>query len=186
MFDCVAPSAQGSLAAFFGYDNENGVSVTVPYGSKNSLALDTTNQRLTRFLPGVHHFSFGVDFASNQSLSWKLSPDNNRTTTVTGNQSSRRCGAAEADQSECSLACRASQRSGCAGLPTFEDCVGFCVDQAQSERPSVPQCSPQNSAFNLCTAAVSPDPANWECFDTFGAFALGPCAKALDALNSCF
>jgi Trypsin len=185
-FDCVAPNAQGTLTAFFGYDNKNGVSVDVPYGAKNSLANDTTNQRLKHFLPGTHHFSFGVDFASNQTLSWKLSPDNNPTTTVTVNQSSRRCGAAEADQSECALSCRASQRSGCAGLPTFEDCIGFCVDQAQSERSGAPQCSAANSAFNVCTAAVSPDPANWECFDTFGAFAIGPCAAQLDALNSCF
>jgi len=77
-FDCVAPNAQGSLTAFFGYDNKNGVSVSVPYGTKNSLANDTTNQRPSRFLPGTHHFSFGVDFASNQSLTWKLTPDNTR------------------------------------------------------------------------------------------------------------
>jgi hypothetical protein len=186
VFNCVAPNAQGSLTAFFGYDNKNGVSVSVPYGTKNSLPNDTTNQRLTRFLPGTHQFSFGVDFAKNQSLTWKLTPDNNPTTTLTVNQSSRRCGAAEADQSECALACRASQRSGCAGLPTFEDCIGFCVDQSQSVRDSVPACSPQNTAFNVCTAIVSPDPANWECFDTFGAFALGPCGAQLDALNACF
>jgi hypothetical protein len=185
-FDCVAPNAQGTLSAFFGYENANGVSVSVPYGSKNNLALDTTNQRLVRFLPGTHHFGFAVDFASNQTLSWTLSPDNSPTATVTVNQSSRRCSAAEADQSECALACRASQRSGCASLPTFEECIGFCVDQAQSVRDSVPACSSANSAFNVCTAGVSPDPANWECFDGFGAFALGPCGPELDALNACF
>ena len=62
----------------------------------------------------------------------------------------------------------------------------FCVDQAVSERTFAPQCSPQNSAFNVCTAGVSSAPANWECFDTFGAFAVGPCAAQLDALNNCF
>jgi hypothetical protein len=185
-FDCVAPNAAGTLTAFFGYDNKNGVSVTVPFGTKNALARDTINQRPSRFLPGTHHFSFGVDFINGQTVSWTLSPDNNPTTTLTVNGSSRRCGAAEADQSECSLACRASQRSGCPGLPTFEDCVGFCVDQAVSVRSSLPQCSAKNSAFNVCTAAVSSAPANWECFDTFGAFALGPCAAQLDALNNCF
>jgi len=89
VFNCVAPNAQGSLTAFFGYENKNGVSVSVPYGTKNSLPNDTTNQRLTRFLPGTHQFSFGVDFASNQSITWKLTPDNNPTTTLTVNQSSR-------------------------------------------------------------------------------------------------
>ena len=60
------------------------------------------------------------------------------------------------------------------------------MDQAVSERTFLPQCSAQNSAFNICTAGVSSAPANWECFDTFGAFAVGPCAAQLDALNNCF
>src|SRR6185369_2502564 len=127
-FDCVAPNAQGTLTAFFGYDNKNGVSVTVPFGTKNLLARDTINQRPTRFLPGTHHFSFGVDFTTTQTVSWTLSPENSPTTTVTVNQASRRCGAPEASQSECALSCRASQRSGCPTLPTFEGCVGFCLE----------------------------------------------------------
>ena len=53
-------------------------------GTKNSLAADTTNQRPSRFLPGTHHFSFGVDFA-NQTLHWPLSPDNSPTTTLNVN-----------------------------------------------------------------------------------------------------
>lgn len=49
-FDCVAPNVDGTLTAFFGYENENGVSITVPYGTKNALPLDTQNQRLRSFL----------------------------------------------------------------------------------------------------------------------------------------
>ena len=60
------------------------------------------------------------------------------------------------------------------------------MDQAVSERLFAPQCSARNNDFNVCTAAVSSAPANWECFETFGAFALGPCAAQLDALNNCF
>jgi len=186
-FDCVAPNAAGTLTAFFGHDNKNGVAVTVPYGTKNSLARDTFAQRPSRFLPGTHHFTFGVDFASNQTISWTLSPDNSPTTTVTVTQSSRRCGAVEADQTECALSCRASQRaSGCATLPTFETCVGFCLDQIGFIRDSLPNCLAANSAINVCTAAVSPDPANWLCDDFFGAFAVDPCAAQFDALNTCF
>lgn len=185
-FDCVAPNASGRLTAFFGYDNKNGVSVTVPYGTKNSLALDTTNQRVNRFLPGQHHFSFGIDFASNQTLTWKLSPDNSPTTTLTVNGSSRRCGAAEANQTECALGCRASQRIVCAEQPSFESCVGFCVDQIGFIGSDLPQCLPANSAINVCTANASAAPANWECSDPFGAFALGACAAQFDALNTCF
>lgn len=185
-FDCVAPNVNGTLTAFFGYDNKNGASITVPYGSKNAFARDTTGQRLTRFFPGTHHFAFGVDFTSSQTLSWTLSPDNSPTTTITVNQASRRCGAAEAEQTECALSCRASQRSGCAILPTFEECLGFCTDQIGFVRDVVPQCSAANQAINTCTAAVSSSPANWSCYDQFGAYAEGPCAAQFAALNTCF
>lgn len=185
-FDCVAPNPNGTLTAFFGYNNRNGVNVTVPYGSKNALARDTTNQRPTRFLSGQHDFTFGVDFTPGQTVTWTLSPENSPTTTLNVNQASRRCGAAEADETECALACRASQRSGCSGLPTFEDCVFFCEENTRFTREVFPQCLDENSAFNACTAAVSPSPANWECFDGFGAVALGPCAAQIDALSACY
>lgn len=185
-FECVAPNAQGTLTAFFGYDNKNGVAVTVPYGTKNAFARDTTNQRPNKFLPGQHHFAFGVDFAANQTLSWTLSPENSPTTTLTVNGASRRCGAAEADQTECALGCRASQASGCANLPTFEQCVQFCQENNQFTRDFFPACVDENTAVNVCTAGVSASPANWECFDGFGAFPLAPCAAQFDALNVCF
>jgi hypothetical protein len=185
-FDCVAPNAQGTLTAFFGYDNKNGVAVTVPFGTKNLLARDTINQRPSRFLPGTHHFSFGVDFASSQSVIWTISPDNSPTTTLTVNQSARRCGAAEADQTECGLSCRASERSGCPVVPTFEACVGFCLDQIGFVRDTLPSCSPANKDLDVCTAGVSTDPANWLCDQTFPAFPLAPCAAQFDALNTCF
>jgi hypothetical protein len=185
-FDCVAPNPNGTLTAFFGYDNKNGVNVTVPYGSKNALARDTTSQRPSKFLIGTHHYAFGVDFSASQTLSWTLSPDNSPTTTLTVNHNSRRCGAAEADQSECAISCRASQRSGCAGLPSFEECVGFCVEQTTIIREFLPECSAPNRAVNTCTAAVGPDLANWQCINAYGAFAAEPCAAEYEALNTCF
>lgn len=184
-FDCVAPNVNGTLTAFFGYENKNGVSVTVPHGTRNALARDTINQRPTRFLPGTHRFSFGVDFTTGQTVTWTLSPENSPTATLTVNQNSRRCGAAEAEQTECGLYCRASQRSGCPALPTFEGCVGFCLEQVQFVRESLASCLPANSELNACTAGVSPEPGNWECFEPFGAFAIGPCGAQFDALNLC-
>ena len=185
-FDCVAPNANGTLTAFFGFDNKNGVGVTVPYGNKNALARDTLNQRPKLFAPGAHHFAFGVDFTAGQTVSWTLSPENSPTTTITANQASRRCGAAEAEETECALACRASQRSGCAGLPSFEGCVGFCRENIQFIRDALPECVATNTTINSCTAAVAATPAsNWECFEPFGAFALGPCAAEYDATNLC-
>lgn len=184
-FDCVAPNPQGTLTAFFGYNNKNGVNVTVPLGTKNSLARDTSNSRPTRFLHGQHDFSFGVDFATTQTVSWTLSPENSPTTTLSINKSSRRCGAAEADQTECALSCRASERSGCAGLPSFEDCVTSCVQNNQFFEQIFPTCVAQNSAVNACTAGLSANPANWECVDGFGAFPGAPCAAQVNALNTC-
>ncbi|MBC8133555.1 MAG: hypothetical protein H7X95_11290, partial [Deltaproteobacteria bacterium] len=185
-FDCVAPNRQGTLTAFFGFDNKNGVSVTVPHGTMNLLARDTSNQRPLRFLPGTHHFSFGVDFAAGQTVTWRLSPENSPTTTVTVNQSSRRCGAAEVDQTECALSCRASQQATCGSMPTFEACVGFCLDQTRFVRESLPSCLQANTNVNVCTAGVSPDPANWECIEPIGAFAIPACAAEYDALSVCF
>jgi hypothetical protein len=187
VFDCVAPNANGTLTAFFGYDNRNGVSVTVPYGAKNNLVLDPMKSRPSQFLPGIHHAAFAIDFAYNQTISWTLSPENSPTTTLRVNQSAKRCGAAEFDQAECGLSCRASQKSGCADLPTFEQCVQYCRENNAFIRDLYPDCSDENSAVNVCAAAVSALPStNWECFDSFGAYALIPCSAEYDALNTCF
>ncbi len=56
---------------------------------------------------------------------------------------------------------------------------GFILD-------SLPNCLAANSAINVCTAAVSPDPANWLYDDFVGAFAVDPCAAQFDALNTRF
>ena len=184
--DCVAPNAQGTLTAFFGYNDKNGVNVTVPYGPKNAFARDTTNQRPKLFVHGQHDFSFGVDFASNQTLSWTLSPDNSPTTTLNVSSTSKRCGPADADNSQCALSCRASERSGCPNLPTFDDCVQQCVGSIQFFEEIFPACTQAFRDFNSCTAGVAPTPAsNWECTDFIPAQASGPCAAQINAVNTC-
>jgi hypothetical protein len=60
------------------------------------------------------------------------------------------------------------------------------LDQIGFVRADLPGCLPPNRDVNLCTAGVSPDPANWLCDDFFGAFAVDPCAAQFDALNVCF
>ena len=111
-FTCVTPNPQGSLTAVFGYQNDNGVGISIPLGTKNALARDTANLRPTRFEPGTVPFGFGVDFTSGQTVSWTLSPDNNPTTTVTATASSPRCTAAQSVESNCVLSCRASAEVG--------------------------------------------------------------------------
>ena len=185
VFNCVAPNAQGTLTAFFGYSNQNGVSVDVAYGSKNKLALDSTNQRPKHFLAGSHDFSFGIDFGSKQSVSWTLSPDSG-STTITVDAKSRRCGAAEADKTECALACRASSKSGCADTPAFESCVSSCLGTTQFVTEIYPYCLEQNTALNVCTASLPAGPANWMCLDGIGVFPGDACQAQNDALSACF
>lgn len=155
-------NADGSLTAFFGYQNQNGVNVTVPFGAKNTLALDTGGLRPTLFKHGTHHFVFGVDFTPNQTIRWKLSPENSPTTTLTVNKSSRRCGAADQPSAVCGQSCRAQLRSGCTGLQPYEACIGGCT--GFYEIFEAPQCNSYLDQWNACFASTPPGAANWQCF----------------------
>lgn len=186
VFDCVAPNPQGTLTAFFGYRNDNGVSVTVPYGGKNKFAKDSKNQRPTRFMPGQHDFAFGIDFSGRDKLSWTVSPDGGKPTTINVDANSKRCGADQASQSECALACRASSQVACADVPNFEGCVASCLGTTQFVIDIYPYCLDQNSALNACTAGLSSDPANWVCLDGIGVFPGDGCQAQNDALGACF
>jgi hypothetical protein len=180
-FDCIAPNADGTFTAFFGYKNDNGVHLDVPYGTKNVLALDTPGFRPTRFLPGEHHFAFGVDFTAAQTVTYKLSPTNSPTTTLTATKDSPRC-STTAD--ECGGFCRALLRSGCTNIE-FAGCFDGCASLANDIEQSIPACAAANSAWNECTANTAPGAANWECIPDAN-FALAPaCNPELDALNAC-
>jgi hypothetical protein len=57
--------------------------------NKNALALDVNNKRPTRYVPGDHHFNFGIDFTAAQTVTWKLGATNSPLTTVTATKSSK-------------------------------------------------------------------------------------------------
>jgi hypothetical protein len=177
-FDCVAPNVAGTLTAYFGYNNKNGVGITVPFGSKNQLALDVNGFRNTLFTPGVHDFAFGVDFTTSQTLSYSLAPDNSPRTTINVTRNSLRCGAAQADQVETGDVCRAVMRSGCPSL-TFQSCMAAFLDNLQFTRDVTPECLPQNQAWDACQARTAPGAANWLCSPVPGFM---PGAPACDAL----
>ncbi|HEY0465911.1 MAG TPA: hypothetical protein VGC79_16975, partial [Polyangiaceae bacterium] len=98
----------------------------------------------------------------------------------------RRCGGEQASQSECALACRASQQAPCADQPTFESCVTSCLGTTQFVVDIFPYCLDQNTALNQCIAALSSDPANWLCLDGIGVFPGEACQAQNDALSACF
>jgi hypothetical protein len=160
-YDCTTANSDGTLTAFFGYKNQNGVSVSVPYGVKNSLSLDTNGYRPKLFKPGEHHFAFGVDFTPAQTITYKLSPDNSPTTTLTVNKDSKRCGAAEQPTALCGQSCRAQLRSGCTGLQPYEACIGGCT--GFYEVFGAPQCNHFLDDWGACIAATPPGNA-WQCY----------------------
>lgn len=162
--ECVAPNADGSLTAFFGYDNHNQISIDVPLGVHNSLRLDTQELRPTHFLPGQHDFVFGVDFQADQTLRYRLSPERGPSTVLHVDQGSRQCSAEQATQLACGQSCGGQLRSGCTGLQSFAACIDGCVGFYEIFRDSAPQCLTHMDAWNACLANTPPGPESWECF----------------------
>jgi hypothetical protein len=166
-FTCVTPNPQGSLTAIFGYENDNGVGISIPYGTKNASARDTSSLRPTRFDPGLHSFAFGVDFTAGQTASWTLSPDNNPTVTVNATSTSPRCTAAQTVDSGCVLQCRAEQRSGCSRVQETDNCVAFCADIGHSINEYGSPFEDKRVAWQNCVAATAPGAANWSCTESY-------------------
>jgi hypothetical protein len=179
-FACVTPNPQGSLTAIFGYQNDNGVGISVPYGTKNASARDTSNLRPTRFDPGLHAFAFGVDFTAGQTASWTLSPDNNPTVTVSATAASPLCTAAQAVESGCVLQCRAQLRSGCPRVEESDNCVKACAEVGHIVADEIAGCNDERVAWQSCVAATAPGAANWSCTAPYqpDIFGKGPQAPA--------
>jgi hypothetical protein len=190
-FACVTPNPQGSLTAIFGYQNDNGVGISIPYGSKNASARDTSNLRPTRFDPGVHPFAFGVDFTAGQTASWTLAPDNNPALTLNATASSPACTAAQAVDSGCVLQCRAQLRSGCPRVEESDNCVAFCSDIGHLVADYVAGCNDERVAWQSCVSATAPGASNWTCSAASEDLLFGkgpqavPCATQQTAYVNC-
>ena len=186
-FACVTPNPQGSLTAIFGYQNDNGVAISVPYGSKNASARDTSGLRPTRFETGVHPYAFGVDFLTGQTASWTFAPDNNPSVTVNATGTSPRCTAAQAVDSGCVLQCRAQLRSACPRVEESDNCVAFCADIGHIIADYYPTCNTQRVAWQNCVAATAPAAANWSCPATLpDILGKGPEALACGSLQGAY
>ncbi len=158
--DCVAANADGTFSAYFGYENHNGVTVTLPYGAQNSLALDTANHRVTEFQPGNHTFVFGVDFRREQQLVYRVAPDIGPTTNLTVTSKSKQCDAKVAAEVSCGNLCRGALSSGCA-TPSDAQCMANCM----SNFSAFPECKAQIIAQNNCYGASQPGADHWICID---------------------
>ena len=173
---------QGTLTAHFGYRNDKGVVVTIPYGTKNSAPRDTFGTRPTAFFPGAAHmFSAAIDFAPGQSAVWTLSPDNNPTTTLTATSTSPRCTSAQQGRTEAALACRSFRRSSCPQIATYAECSENQGELAQLVQDFLPAGVPAQSAFLNCVAKAGPGASLWLCN-----FALPTaCFDEFDTHNKC-
>jgi hypothetical protein len=185
--DCVEPQANGKLTAYFGYSNQNGVSVSVPYStSKNYLPLDVHNERPTLFKPGDNRFQFRINFNPGQTVYWKLSPPNGPTTEVRATSASPRCG--DGVGARCARYCEGILASECADNfgATWNTCLDPCVDGYKQWAGT--GCETEWNNYLSCVQTTPPAEENWLCdangFDTLPrAFECDPLITvALDCL----
>ena len=82
VLECVRNNGDGTYTAFFGYKNDNSVSVYIPVGNKNKFTPTPQERGQTRvFEPGRHYKVFTVNF-NGSNLVWTL---NGRTSTASSN-----------------------------------------------------------------------------------------------------
>jgi secreted trypsin-like serine protease len=159
--ECVESEANGKLKAHFGYTNQNGVTVHIPYGPHNSLTNDTHNVRPDDFAPGDDAYLFSVEFSKRDSLKWKLDPPHGKSTTVRVDASSPAC-----DPNDigllCGDACNNELAAACAdpNAPRSR-CMSDCTSNADFFDPS--GCGSQYRDYVRCTAAVPSAAENWDC-----------------------
>jgi hypothetical protein len=163
--ECVNANDDGTYTAYFGYDNQNGISVDVPYGHKNSLSLDTAGARPSHFVPGTQDFVFGVDFKKYQSVTWSLDPHGSPRSTLKVNKNSTACGPADAVNIECSDLCAAQLDSGCGDLPSHTQCMNSCLDTDFIFTYYYPTCMDTLHAWNACMASQPSGTENWFCYE---------------------
>lgn len=185
VLDCVASNDDGTYTAYFGYDNKNGINVSVPHGNKNKAPLDTQGSRPTIFAPGEHSFQFAVKFTKKQTVAYTLNGGHGGARTVTADKHARACGAAEANQVECGAVCSAQFDSGCEVTQSFDACMQSCLSNVQLFQDYFPDCADEYSAFNACVAATPPGAENWICDPSTIAYST-VCGEREMAINACF
>jgi len=183
--ECVEPEDHGKFKARYGYSNENGVTVHIPYGGHNSFAEDRHNARPDDFAPGDQAYAFSVEFNSRDSLKWKLSPEHGPSTTVRADSHSPACNPDDPSL-VCGDACNNQLAAECAD-PTAprSKCMDDCVGNTDSF--DYFGCGAEWRDYLRCTAAVPNAASNWDC--SFPGFAPSPmspnCDDELNATLTC-
>jgi hypothetical protein len=184
--ECVEPQAGGSFLAHFGYQNDNSLTVTIPYGKQNLFAKDTAQARPSAFEPGDNAFDFSVPFASKIQLSWKLTPPCGTSTTVLASASSPVCDPAN-PTFVCAKSCDAQLAAECADQNASRpQCIADCVSST-TFFTDYSGCGTEWNGYLGCITGLPPAAANWDCsFPGFPPSPLSPnCDPELTALYTC-
>jgi trypsin len=167
--ECVAKDDDGSYTAYFGYTNQNSLSIEVPYGKKNELKGDREGARPELFAYGDHAWAFSVDFAKNDKLSYKLSPPSGPTTVVNADRRSPACNP-EDPYFVCAQACETILSAECADPSVAASrCIAECASFAQF----FPSCTAEVNNYWRCVEGQSTAAENWYCDVDFVPQALG-------------
>ena len=184
--ECVEQGVDGKLSARFGYRNDNGVSVTIPYGLRNLFLFDPHAARPTVFQPGDNAYAFKVPFGSNRSLTWAVTPEHGRTTVVTATASSPRCDSTNTTL-VCADRCAAQQGAECAQAgQSHAFCVNYCLSEVEFFADEL-GCGKEWTAYEQCNIKLAPAAANWDCsFPGLPAVPASPnCDAELTAAYAC-
>lgn len=91
VLECVRTNGPGSYTAFFGYKNNNTVTVSIPVGANNRFTpLPQDRGQTTSFLPGRQVRQFSVTWGGG-NLVWTLKGPDGKGRTSTASPSSRAC-----------------------------------------------------------------------------------------------
>ncbi len=163
--ECVVPQTDGSFKAYYGYRNDNALTLSIPHGLRNLFPKDRADARPEAFAPGDDPFVFNVPFASGDKLSWLLLPPAGPLTIVRADASSPAC---EPNNPTllCANQCDASLAAECAspGINRGQ-CVRDCL--ANADFFGYFGCTTEWNAYLACVTALPPPAANWDCFPGF-------------------
>jgi hypothetical protein len=166
---CVDEREDGTLRAYFGYENENRLSVNVPYGPFNRMPRDADGARPSIFAPGTHTPAFGVTFAPGERLDWQLLPlPGGPHTRLRVDASAARC--APGLETACLHGCEAMAAATCdPAIPDPLQPLDACMADCMSFGSSFPECEAEFVAWYECAGRLDPaDPASWACFEYAG------------------
>ncbi len=185
--DCVDARPDGAFRAYFSYENQNRLSVTVPHGPLNRLPQDGAGARPATFQPGAHRPAFGLTFPAGGRLDWQLLPPGGPLTRLRVDERSPRC--EPGSKLACTRGCDAMAAAVCDPPTTSPNwSLEACVNDCLTFDELAPECAPQSDAWYACIGTLDPkDPARWSCNEYDGTTYVGPngCAEEELAYYAC-